>query len=284
MRSIAWLSEKGGTAKTSSAVNTSVCLAKQGKRVLLIDCDPQANSSLVFLRGAPAEPPTLMHVLTRQSDAAATIRPTATPGLDIIPADTGLADVNTSLATEIGRERRLRLAMRDVDDAYDFVVCDTSPLRTLININVLNYVKEVYCPVDPGIFSLAGLVSLQGAVGEVVRELDNAELRISGLVLTRTGRDNCSRDVEAQVRATFGAQVCKASIPISTKINEAHSRYLSVIDYAPKSAGALAYVELTREIITHGEVHGNRPRLYGAPDHEDGPGRRKGGRTKRAAG
>ena len=102
-----------------------------------------------------------------------------------------------------------------------------------MNVNVLNYVSEVYCPVDPGIFSLAGLVKLQGAVAEVVKFLDNHTLRIAGLVLTRTQRDNISRDVEAEVRATFGRWCARRRCPASTKIGKAHARFMSVLDYAP---------------------------------------------------
>ena len=127
MRSIAWLSEKGGTGKTTSAVNTSVGLAKLGNRVLMIDADPQANASLVLLQGETAEAPTLYHVMTNTADAGDTIRKTGVPRLDLLPADTLLADANVSLASEMGRERRLRLALRGVDDAYDFVVIDTRP-------------------------------------------------------------------------------------------------------------------------------------------------------------
>jgi chromosome partitioning protein len=252
MRSIAWLSEKGGTGKTTSAVNTAVGLAKLGRRVLLADADPQSNASLVLTEGRGAESPTLFHVLTNEADAADAIRPTRTPGLDLLPAETLLADANVALASELGRERRLRLAMRDVEAAYDFVVVDTGPARSLLNVNVLNYAAEVWCPVDPGVFSIAGLGTLQGAVAEVARYLDNDRLRIAGLVLTRTARDNISRDVEAQLRGAFGGLVCRTTIPGSAKVGEAHARFLSVLDYAPRSAGAKAYEALVAEIDAHG--------------------------------
>lgn len=282
MRSIAWLSEKGGTAKTTSAVNTAACLARMGHRVLLIDADPQANASLVFLKGQPADPPTIFHVLTNTADAGDTIRRTDIPGLDLLPSAGQLADANITLASEIGRERRLRLALRDVDQAYDFVMVDTSPQRTLININVLNYVAEVLCPVDPGIFSLAGLVALQGAVAEVVKFLDNKALRIAGLVVTRAARDNLTRDVEEQLRTTFGCMVFETTIPDTVKVGEAHARYMPVLDYAPRSPGAKAYEALTREIIAHGQAHRTGDGVDGAaaPDR----GGRPRPRRSRAAG
>ena len=256
MRSIAWMSEKGGVGKTSSAVNVAASLAREGRRTLVVDADPQGNATLIFLRGRPAESPTLYHVLTGAAEVGEAIRETATPGLDLLPADDQLADANVTLATELARERRLRTALRGAGGAYDFVVFDTSPQRTLINVNVLNFVDEVYCPVDPGIFSIAGLVKLQGVIADVAKFLDNPTLRLAGLVLTRTRRDNLTRDVEAQVRAAFGHLVCKTTIPDSIKIGEAHARYLSILDYARLSPAARAYEALTREILDDGENHG----------------------------
>jgi chromosome partitioning protein len=281
VRTIAWISEKGGSGKTTSALNTAHCLARMRKRVLVVDADPQANATLVLLKGQTPDPPTLTHVLTDTADAGDTIRTTALTALDLLPGDTCLADANVTLASEIGRERRLRLAMRGVEDAYDFVVIDASPQRTLININVLNYVSEVYCPVDPGIFSLSGLVKLQGAVAEVVKFLDNAELRLTGLVLTQARGDNLTRDVEAQLRATFGALVCQTTIPQSVKIGEAHARYTSVLDYAPRSPAARAYEALTREMMAHGEAHRTGIAVPGA-DAAHGTARTN--RRRRAAG
>ena len=283
MRSIAWMSEKGGTGKTTSAVNTAVGLAKMGRRVLVVDADPQGNASLVLLGGREPGPEerTLFHVLTDSADPGDTIRQTDTPNLDLLPADSRLADANVSLVSEVGRERRLRLAMRGVDDGYDFVVVDTSPQRSLINTNVLNYVAEVIAPCDPGIFSLAGLVKLQGAVAEVIKFLDNQALRIAGLVVTRATNDNLARDVEAQLRATFGGLVFKTTVPASTK---AHARFKSVLDYAPRSPGAAAYEALTREIIEHGHAEHGAGRRFDPP--ADGPEGRNArpGRRRRAAG
>ena len=284
MRSIAWLSEKGGTAKTTSAINSAVGLAKLGHRVLLVDADPQANATMVLLEGRPAEAPTLAHVLIDQTDAADAIRPTRTEGLDVLPSDTLLADANVALASELGRERRLKRALEGLDAGYDFVVIDTSPQRTLINVNVLNYVGEVLCPVDPGIFALSGLGTLREAVAEVARHLDNRALRLGGLVLTRTQRDNITRDVEAQLRGTFGELVFRTTIPSTTKIGEAHARFLSVLDYAPRSSGAQAYKALVSEIISHGQVIGIGECAAGTAeaDHAGDPGNAGRGPRRRA--
>jgi chromosome partitioning protein len=248
MRSIAWISEKGGTGKTTCAINSAVGLAKRGARVLLVDTDPQANAGLVLLEGHPPSPPTLAAVLLDAADATEAIRPTRTPGLDILPADVSLADAGLALASLIGRESRLRTALAEVEDRYDFIIVDTSPTRSLLTINALVFVREVFIPVEPGLFSLAGVGQLQSAIDDVRRYLGNSELRVAGLVLTRTRRDNVSRDVEAQVRGAFGGLVAKTTIPTSAKVEEAHGRFVSVLDYAPTSAGARAYAALIEEI------------------------------------
>lgn len=263
MRSIGWLSEKGGVGKSTCAVNVSVALAKRGKRVLVIDADPQSNASLVLTAGqGSGDDATLFHVLTNEAEALEAIRPTSISGLDLLPADGQLADANVLLASELGRERRLRAAMKDVE-GYDFIVIDTSPQRSLLNVNVLNFVGEVYCPLDPGIFALAGLVKLQEVIGGVVRHLDNPTLRLAGLVVSRVQRDNLSRDTEAQLRSAFGDLVLKTTIPASTKIGEAHARYTSVLDYAPGSPGSKAFDSLTAEIIAHGADIGTRDGVDG---------------------
>ena len=283
MRSIAWLSEKGGTAKTTSAINSAVGLAKLGHRVLLVDADPQANATMVLLEGRPAEASTLAHVLIDQTDAADAIRPTRTEGLDVLPSDTLLADANVALASELGRERRLKLALEGLDAGYDFVVIDTSPQRTLINVNVLNYVGEVLCPVDPGIFALSGLGTLREAVAEVARHLDNRALRLGGLVLTRTQRDNITRDVEAQLRGTFGELVFRTTIPSTTKIGERTPGSCRSWT-TPRARAAQAYKALVSEIIGHGQVIGIGECAAGTAeaDHAGDPGNAGRGPRRRA--
>ena len=252
MRSIAWLSEKGGTGKTTSAINTAVAFARKGLKVLLVDCDPQANTTFVMLGGEPALAPTLFHVLLGQGDPKDAIRPTKSKGVDLLPADVSLADANLALAVELGRERRLKVALESVEQDYDFVVLDTSPQRSLLNVNVMNYVQEVFVPVDPGIFSLSGLGQLQVAVDEVTRFLDNPNLHIAGLVLTRMQRNNVCRDVESQIRELFGDLVHPTMVPHSIKLEEAHGRFQSVLEYSPRSPGAKAYIQIAEEILNHG--------------------------------
>lgn len=281
MRSIAFLSAKGGVGKSTCAVNVAVALAKSGRRVLVVDADAQGNASMVFLGGrAPDDGPTLFHVLMNEAEPAEAIRPTGTPGLDLLPADGNLADANVLLVSELGRERRLRAAMQEVDHGYDVVVLDTSPAWSLVNVNVLNYATEVYCPVDPGIFAIAGLVKLQESIAGVVKFLDNPTLKLAGLVVNRVQRDNLSRDTEAQLRGAFGELVMKTTVPAAVSIGEAHARYQSVLDYSPRSVGAKAFEALTGEVISHGESIGSGDGVDGATEVN---GRARAGRRRRAS-
>jgi chromosome partitioning protein len=275
MRVIAWCSEKGGTGKSTSAINSAVALAKAGNRVLVLDLDPQANASLVMLEGQPAAHPSASAVLIGDASAAEAIRPTRTPGLDVLPSDVSLADANLTLAGAIGRETRLRTALAEVD--YDFVIIDTPPTRSLLTINALVAAGEVLIPVEPGLFSLAGLGQLQAAIDDVRRYLGNPGLRIAGVLLTRTRHDSVSRDVEARLRESFGPVVFTATVPTSVKVEESHGRFQSVIDYAPRSLGAKAYLALAEEII-----RGRTQERAGAAPDGTLPADRRGGAGKRA--
>jgi chromosome partitioning protein len=264
MRRIALVCEKGGTGKTTTATALAVGLARRGLHTLLIDSDQQANSSWTLSGGQGANSPSLAAVLMRQSSAVEAIRPTSTPGLDLLPADLTLGGVNVALAQEFGRDTRLRSALAPLEGQYDYVLIDTGPAFNTIAANVLVYAAEVIVPLDPGMFAVLGLVQLETTIKEV-REAYGTNLRLSGLVLTKCTRNNVSRDVENGLRARFGALVFKTTIPQSAKVEEAHSHGLTVLDHSPKSAAALAYGQLAEEII-----HGREKRSRGATVRRSG--------------
>lgn len=255
-RRIAWLNEKGGSGKSTSALNVSANLAQKfGKRVLLVDVDHQANITAV-LTGGETPVVTLTDVLLDGVPVQEAIRRTAYENLDLLPADASLSDVNVAMGDSsgplgVGRESRLKGILGTIDAAYDFVVVDTSPQRTLLNVNVLNYVDEVFVPIDPGYFSIMGVKNLEGLLEQVRRYMGHQKLHIGGVLLTKMQHTNVAREVESQVREYFGPLVLKTTIPLNVKVEEAHSRGLSVGDYAPESPGAQAYLSVTEEILAY---------------------------------
>ena len=257
MRSIGFISEKGGVAKTTTALNVAAALGLAGRRVLVVDTDPQGNASHVLLRGEKPRRPTILEVITDDADAGQAIVPTHFEGVDVLPADSGLADATVVLAAEVGRERRLREALDGVGGRYDFVLVDTAPTRSLLTTNVLNYVGELIVPFTPGLFGVLGLGQLQGDVAQVRRYLENKALKIGGIVLTQVERNNVHQQLEDELRAMFGPLVYATKIPRSIKVEEAHGRHESVLTYAPRSIGAVAYRALAKE-IDHGQRQADR--------------------------
>ena len=271
MRRIAMVCQKGGCSKTTTTTAVAVGLARRGHAVLCIDADPQGNASWTLLGGQGAAPPTLADVLMRRAPAAGAIRPTRVAGLDLLPADSTLGGVNVLLAQELGRDTRLRSALAPLEGRHDFVLIDTGPQFTTVLANVLVYAAEVIVPLDPGVYAMLGLVELQETLAEVREAYGNRALHLAGLLLTKMPRNNVARDVEAELRSRFGDRVFRATVPRSAKVEEGHTRGLSIAEYAPKSAAALAYDELVGEIIDHGR-DGDSAQERGGAAAGGGPG------------
>jgi len=205
-----------------------------------------------MMDGHQAEAPTLTDVLLEEADVSNAIRPTRLKGLDLLPADGRLADCTMLLAEEMGKERRLRMALRSVEDAYAICIVDASPALTLLSVNVLQAVNEVVVPLDPGVFSISGLGRLQETVDRVRHYLEHPELAIVGLLCTRFLNTRASRDLQTQLREVHGSLVFRSVIPASVRVEEAHSRNLTIMEWAPESSVAKAYGELVTEVLNHG--------------------------------
>lgn len=262
MRTIGFLGQKGGVGRTTTVLNLAAGMALDGLRVLVIDTDPQGNASHVLLGGESARSPTVADVLLGDVDATDAIVPSQTfPGVSVLPANHALADATVALANEVGRERRLRVALESLGETFDVVLVDTAPTRSIVTTNVLNAVADVFVPMPPSLFGFLGLSQLQSDVAQVKRFLDNRELDIRGIILTMTERNRVSKEVEDQLRETFGPIVFKTRIGRSVKLEEAHARHKSIFDYAPSSPGAESYRSLVEEIIGHGigKAKRNRP-------------------------
>jgi chromosome partitioning protein len=251
MRSIAFVAHKGGSSKTTSVLAVADALGHLDKRVLVVDSDTQANATHVLLDGEAPRGATLSHVLVGDASATEAIVPTKLDGVDLIPAESSLADVNVSLSTEVGRERRLRSAMLEVE-GYDVVLIDTGPTRSLLTTNVLNYAREVVVPLAPGLFGFLGLAQLQADMNLVKRFLENKALTLAGVFLVQVDRTAVSRDFEREIREALGDLVFEATIPTSVKFREAEARRLSIIGHARMSPGALGYEALTLEVLNRG--------------------------------
>jgi chromosome partitioning protein len=253
-RSIAVVNLKGGSGKTTTSLSLAVCAASRGLRVLLVDGDPQANATMVMLDGEPVAGPTLTSLMLGEVQASDVILRTRVENLDLIPSDRSLADAAVELSDQLGRESRLRRAMRPVTGCYDLVFIDAAPELNIVGVNVLNYAGDLLVPVDPGLFSIAGLTRLEDTIREVSIHLENTDVRIAGLVLTRTHNNKATKDLEGQLREVYGSLVCQTTIPHSVRVEEAHARHRTVMEFAPRSAPAVAYDRLTTEVLGHGEA------------------------------
>jgi chromosome partitioning protein len=263
MRSLAFMSTKGGVGKTTATINVAARLGMDGHRVLLVDTDPQSNATFVALAGEKPRRPTLLEVLAGEVDAAEAIVPTTLEGVSILPAVPELAEANLALASEVGRERRLRLALGAVAGDFDIAVADTAPTRSLLTTNVLNTVRSLFVPMAPGVFGVLGLVQIQEDVAKVRRFLDNTDVRLAGVFLSMVERTKGARELEAELRALLGDLVMGARVPKSVKLGEANDRSESIFTHAPHSPGALAFEALTEEILhaigTEGRERGDGP-------------------------
>jgi chromosome partitioning protein len=266
LRTLAVVNHKGGVGKTTTALNLAVGIARRlrkGRRVLLIDGDSQGNASTTLLDGKAPSKPTLTQVLLDEADVSEAIRPSRCPGIDLLPADLSLADCTVWLADQIGREQRLRTALQTVGDPYDLVIVDAPPAMSLVSVNILHAVDQLLVPVNAGMYSVMGLSKLQETVDKIKKHLAHPDLCIIGLVLTLVMKNRPTRDLEAQLRQTYGALVYKSVIPYSPQIEVAACHHRTILEYAPKSPPAQAFESLVTEVLGNGRKRTSAPRSRG---------------------
>ncbi|MBL8809019.1 MAG: ParA family protein [Planctomycetaceae bacterium] len=260
MRSIAVMNQKGGVGKTTSSVNLAAALAREGKRVCLMDLDPQGHASLHLGVEAGPDMPSVYNVFTQQTtlDHA---RQLIADNLSLVPSNIDLAATEIELAGVQGREFFLRTAMKHWKEhnRFDYVIMDCPPSLGVLTVNALTAASEVLIPLQPHFFALQGLSKLFETAALVTRRL-NRELRVSGIMLclyesgTRLAAD-VVEDLKQFLRASDGdtpwakAQIFKTKIRRNIKLAEAPSFGQSVLDYAPGSSGAADYVALSQEVV-----------------------------------
>ncbi len=254
-RIIALVNQKGGVGKSTTAVNLGAALAVFGKRILVVDSDPQGNTTTGF----GIEKAQLRHdvydLLLQQAPIDDIIVGTEVEGLSLIPATINLAGAEIELVSALSRETRLRQAVVPVAARYDFVFIDCPPSLGLLTINALTAASECIIPVQAEYYALEGLSQLTSVVRRV-REALNPSLHVSGVLVTMfDGRTRLAMEVLDELEKFFPQQMFKTQIPRNVRISEAPSFGKPVILFDVKSRGAQAYLALAREMLEPAEVH-----------------------------
>jgi chromosome partitioning protein len=258
-RVIVIANQKGGVAKTTTAVNCAIALSQSGLRVLLVDLDPQANatSGLLGWNVPRTSNKTIYDVLCDPDNLNEAVIETRS-GLAVLPADQDLVGAELELASALQRESRLRIALRSslFCEKFDFVLLDTPPSLGLLTLNGLVAADSVVIPVQCEYYAMEGLRSLVSTVARV-RERFNPALQIEGILLTMfDGRNRLSQDVVGEVRSRFGHKVFETVIPRNVRVSESPSHAMAVVEYDPRSSGAEAYRQFALELAGR---NGNGP-------------------------
>jgi chromosome partitioning protein len=251
MRIIAIANQKGGVGKTTTAVNLGWALAEMGRRILLIDLDPQANATSSFgLQSLNAT--SLYQSLIGQATIVEKIVPTRCDRLFVVPADLDLAGAEVEIARMENHLTRLSETLKPLyaDDTFEFVLLDCPPSLGILMTNALAAADELLTPIQCEYFALEGLVKIVRVVEQIRDSGANDRLEISGIVMTMfDSRTNLSAQVVADVRKHFGERVYRTVIPRTVRLSEAPSFGKSILEYDPSGVGADAYRALAREFL-----------------------------------
>ena len=261
--------QKGGVGKTTTAVNLSAALARQGARVLVIDLDPQGNASTALGVEHRAETPSVYDVIVNDEEMAAVVQNSPEFGsLFCVPATIHLAGAEIELVSLVAREQRLNRALeshlKTMDDPYDYVFIDCPPSLGLLTINAFVAAREVLIPIQCEYYALEGLSQLLKNI-ELIEKHLNPDLEVSTILLTMyDSRTNLANHVAQDVREHFPKQVLNTLIPRSVRVSEAPSYGQSVVSYDLNSAGSLSYLEAAAEM-----AHRGAPRTENQPQTKE---------------
>jgi chromosome partitioning protein len=248
-RIFAVANQKGGVGKTTTTVSLAAALAEKGKRVLVVDLDPQGNATMGLGVDGRKFERSVYDVLLNDVPMADIVEPVGLPNLFVAPATLDLAGVEQELTSVISRELRLKRALASVDGDFDFIFVDCPPSLGLITINAFAAATDIMVPVQTEYYALEGLTQLQKIVDLVQKNL-NPTLRITKVVLTMyDSRNTLSVDVAKEVKKHFPDELCKTIIPRTVRLAEAPSYGQPITEFDRNSKGAKAYLALAEEIL-----------------------------------
>lgn len=251
-KTIAIANQKGGVGKTTTSVNLAACLAKLGKKVLLVDIDPQGNSGSGLGIEKQRCEKTVYDCLINGESMAEVVIPTAYENLDICPSNISLSGAEIELISVIGRENQLKNAIAPIKEQYDYIFIDTPPSLGLITLNSLTAADSVLIPIQCEFYALEGVSQLIMTIKRVKKAL-NPTLDIEGIVLTMfDARTNLSIQVVEEVKKFFPGKVYQTLIPRNVRLSEAPGFGKPIIAYDEASKGAACYMELAQEVMERG--------------------------------
>lgn len=246
MSVISIINQKGGVAKTTTALNVSHVWAKQGKKVLLVDIDPQASATRSVFGDREFEN-TSYDLITQKEGVAKIVETSESFGFDVVPGDIMLSGVDIHLASQFGRETFLRKALMPIKAHYDYIIIDCSPTLGLLTVNALMASDEIVIPICPEYFSLKGIDLILDTLKNIKIGLGHS-VNVKGIVITRYKRRKVIKSVIEEVEDRFGLKVFQEFIPDNIVVEEAHHNHLPVAAYAPRSKAARSYEALAKEL------------------------------------